>query len=214
MTRAHHIAALAGLVLGAACAPQVVSPGSPAPTAPPLGQWIRIRSCPAHDCSAPHRTYEGYLVGLEENTLVLHASGPEGRGYNLEVPTGWLSRIELYRGNKRTGAGVAKGAVKGAGLGAIAGALLGLTGSLLSDALDFFDANDTDVGTNIARGAAAGAASGAAIGAVEGAMKGDPQWEEVSLERIRAILCLQRERYCADSAVRNESKEQGVGSRE
>ncbi len=208
MTRVHHIAALAGLVLGAACAPQVISPGSPAPTAPPLGQWIRIRSCPAHDCSAPHRTYEGYLVGLEGDLLVLHASGPDGRGYNLEVPTGWLSKIELYRGNKRTGAGVAKGAVKGAGLGAAGGVVLGLAGSLFSEAFDFFDTRDTDVVGNMARGAVAGAATGAVAGAIEGAMKGDLQWEEVSLERVRAILCLQRERYCADSAVRNEDSEE------
>jgi len=199
MTRVHHFAALTGLVLGAACAPQVVSPGSPAPTAPPLGQWIRIHSCLRHDCSARHSTYEGYLVALEGDTLVLHAMGPKGRGYHLEVPTGWLTRIELYRGNNRTGAGVAKGAVKGAGLGAVGGAIFGLVGSLLSEAFDFFDTYDADIGSNVARGAAAGAATGAVLGAADGVVNGEMQWEEIDLNRVRVILCRQQERHCADS---------------
>ena len=191
MIRIHHIVPLAGLVLSAACAPHVVSSGSPAPTAPPLGQWLRITHCPAHDCSVHHGRYEGYLIGLEGDTLLLHASGPKGRGYHLEVPTGWLSKIELYRGNKRTGAAVAKGAAKGAGMGAVRGAILGLAGSLFSEAFDFFDSHDTDIGGNMVRGAGAGAATGAAVGAVDGAMNGEMQWEEITLDRVRVILCRQ-----------------------
>jgi hypothetical protein len=201
MTRVHHLAALAGLALTAACVPpHVVSSGSPAPTAPALGQWIRITHCPAHDCSVSAGRVEGYLIGLEGDTLVLHASGPKGRGYHLEVPTGWLTKIELYRGNKRTGAAVAKGAVKGAGVGAAGGAILGLVGSLLSEAFDFFDTYDADIGGNVARGAAAGAATGAVVGAADGVVNGETQWEEIDLDRVRVILCRQQERYCADSA--------------
>jgi hypothetical protein len=192
MNRTHHLISLAGLALTAACAPQVVSSGSPAPTAPALGQWLRISSCPAHDCSRPYETHEGYLIGLEDDILVLHASGPKGRGYHLEVPTGWLTKIELYRGNKRTGTGVAKGAAKGAGLGAIGGAILGLAGSLFSEAFDFFDTQDSNVGESMVKGAAAGAATGAAVGAVDGAMNGEMQWEEITLDRVRVILCRQR----------------------
>ena len=117
MTRVHHIAALAGLAVTAACSSFVVSPGSPAPTAPAMGQWIRITHCATYGCTASQGKHEGYLIGLEGDTLVLHAMGPKGRGYHLEVPTSGLTKIELYRGNKRTGAGVAKGAVKGAGRG-------------------------------------------------------------------------------------------------
>jgi len=200
MTRVHHLAVLTGLALTAACGSFAVSPGSPAPTAPALGQWLRITHCPAHDCSASQGGYEGYLIGLEGDTLVLHAMGPKGRGYHLEVPTGWLTKIELYRGNKRTAAGVAKGAAKGAGLGAVGGALVGFVGSLLSDALDFFDTYDADIGGNIARGAAAGAATGAVLGAADGVVNGELQWEEIDLNRVRVILCRQQERFCDDSA--------------
>ncbi len=199
MTRVHHLAALAGLVLTAACGSFVVSPGSPAPTAPALGQWLRITRCATYDCRASQGKHEGYLIGLEGDTLVLHAMGPKGRGYHLEVPTGSLTKIELYRGNKRTGAGVAKKAAKGAGLGAVGGAVFGLAGSLLSEAFDFFDNRDTDVGGNVVRGAGAGAATGAVAGAVDGVMNGDMQWEEIDLDQVRVILCRQQERYCADS---------------
>jgi len=200
MTRVHHVAALAGLALTAAClSPHVVSSGSPAPTAPAMGQWLRITRCATYDCSASQGKHEGYLIGLEGDTLVLHAMGPKGRGYHLAVPTVSLTKIELYRGNKRTGAGVAKGAVKGAGVGAAGGAILGFVGSLLSEAFDFFDTYDADVGGNVARGAAAGAATGAVVGAADGVVNGETQWKEIDLDRVRVILCRQRERYCADS---------------
>lgn len=191
MIRIRHIVSLACVGLSAACGPHIVSPGSPAPTAPPLGQWLRASHCLSGDCNQRHTTYEGYLIGLKGNTLVLHASGPKGRGYHLELPTGWLTKIELYRGNTRTAAAVAKGAGKGAALGAVGGAMLGLAGSLFAEAFDFFDSRDTDVGRNVGRGAAAGAVAGAAAGAVGGFMEGESQWEEITLDRVRAILCRQ-----------------------
>ncbi len=185
----------------------MVSPGSPAPTAPALGQWIRITRCATYDCSANQGRYEGYLIGLEGDTLVLHAMGPKGRGHHLEVPTSGLTKIELYRGNKRTGAGVAKGAAKGAGLGAVGGTLVGLVGSLVSEAFDFFDTYDADVGDNMVRGAGAGAATGAVAGAVDGLMTGDPQWEAIDLDRVRVILCRQQERLLRRLNRRVRSKE-------
>lgn len=192
MIRIRHIVPLAALGLSAACSSFVVSPGSPAPTAPALGQWLRITHCATYDCSASQGRYEGYLIGLEGDALLLHASGPKGRGYHLEVPTGSLTKIELYRGNKRTAAGVGKGAAKGAGLGAVGGAIIGLAGSLFSEAFDFFDTRDTDVGGNMVRGAGAGAATGAVTGAIDGLMTGEMQWEDITLDRLRVILCRQR----------------------
>ncbi len=191
MIRVRHIVPLACLGLSAACAPHIVSPGSPAPTAPPLGQWLRASHCPSGDCNQRHTTYEGYLIGLEGNTLVLHASGPKGRGYRLELPTGWLTKIELYRGNKRTAAAVAKGAGKGGLLGAVLGAFAGLAGAILGEALDFSDSHDSRIVEGLAGGAAAGAVYGAGAGAVGGFMEGESQWEEITLDRVRAILCRQ-----------------------
>jgi hypothetical protein len=199
MSRIHHLVALSGLALTAACGSFVVSPGSPAPTAPPLGQWLRITHCATYDCSASQGRYEGYVIGLEGDTLVLHAMGPKGRGYHVEVPTRALTKIELYRGNKRTAAGVAKGAAKGAGFGALGGAIFGFTGSLISEAFDFFDTYDADIGGNVARGAAAGAATGAVLGAADGVVNGETQWEEIDLHQVRVILCRQQKRYCADA---------------
>ena len=191
MIRIRHIASLAWVGLSAACGPHIVSPGSPAPTAPPLGQWLRASHCPSGDCNRPHTTYEGYLIGLEGNTLVLHASGPKGRGYHLELPTGWLTKIELYRGNKRTAAAVAKGAEKGAALGAVGGAVLGLAGGILGELLDWSDSHDTRIVEAVGRGAAAGAVYGAGVGAVGGLLQGESQWEEITLDRVRTILCRQ-----------------------
>ena len=190
MIRIRHIVSLAGVGLSAACGPHVVSSGHPAPTAPPLGQWLRVSHCPSGDCNRPHTTYEGYLIGLEGDTIVLHASGPKGRGYHLELPTGWLTKIELYRGNRRTAAAVAKGAGKGAVAGAALGALTGLAGGILGEIL-WSDSHDSRIVEGLAGGAAAGAVYGAGVGAGGGFMEGESQWEEITLDRVRVILCRQ-----------------------
>ncbi len=173
------VPAAAALVASACVAP----PQQPVPA-----EGLRVRvtvSCPAaRACtSSPNGgTYEGSLILVDSDTLILYAKNRRAR-VTLSVFS--ISKLEVYRGRKGSAAAAAKGAVVGAFGGAVIGALLGGTTEAILGGLD----GDREVAEKAAEGAGVGAVIGGIGGAVAGATSGEVVWEEVTVEQLRQELC-------------------------
>jgi hypothetical protein len=93
--------------------------------------------------------------------------------------------LEVYRGQHRSGKGVAKGGAKGAVKGAAVGAAEGLLVGGLSKLLGA----EADISKSIKAGIVLGTATGVLVGANQALEEGDAVWERVTLLQLRQQIC-------------------------
>lgn len=176
------------LVLAACIQTQVpIEASSPRPDEVIL-RTLTFPSCPTRDgaeCGrTPAEAHRGPLVFVEADSLVMTDMKTKRR-VTIRPDLGEV--IEVYRGQRRTAAAVAKGA----GKGALEGAATGAAEALLVVGLSKLLGLDLDVGTGdaIKSGIVIGTAVGALGGKNRGMKEGEAVWERVSLVQLRQQLC-------------------------
>lgn len=158
----------------------------------PVQIVLRVTSTPScgpgAECPREPGTlrYRGPLVFAEDDSLVMTDMT---LGRRVTVRSGPGTRLEVYRGQKRTVGAVATGAGKGFLAGIAAGAAEGFIAGGLSRLVGV----DVDVGDMVKSGVVIGGSTGALAGGAQGLAEGDAVWETVTLLQLRQQIC-----KCAD----------------
>lgn len=127
----------------------------------------------------------GTLMFVDADSLVMFDMRATER---VTVRPGEGVLLELYRGQRGSGAAIAKGVGKGALVGAAVGAGEGLLTVALAKLLGHFWGK-VDVGDAMSTGAIIGVATGVVSGGKQAAKEGEPVWERVTLLQLRQEVC-------------------------